>query len=168
MSRFFLMLERLQASAPGRWLAGRERDEQRLILALIGVVILTVLWLSVWKPVADWRAQEDNRYRNAQATLDWMRANEARARELARSGSQVGERSLIPLITRSAELQGITLTRLQPEATGAVSIVLQGQSFNDVVRWLHQLEENNGVTVARVAFDADTRAGLVNAQIRLQ
>jgi len=169
MSRLQTLRLQLRASGAGRWFLGREQSEQRIILALGSAVVLVVLWLGIWKPVSDWRDIEDNRYRSAQTTLDWMRANESRAREIARAGSaQAGERSLIPVITRSAEVQGLQLTRLQPEASGAVSVVLQGQSFNDVVRWLQQLEENNGVTVMRVAFDADTQPGLVNAQIRFQ
>jgi len=169
MSRFDALFERLRDSAAGRWLVGRERSEQRVIVGLAAATVLTVLWLGIWKPVSDWREVEANRFRNAQATLDWMRANEARARELAATRSaQGGERSLMPMITRSAEVQGVQLTRLQPEAGGSVSVVLQAQPFNEVVRWLYQLEQNNGVSVARVAFDADTNPGFVNAQIRLQ
>ena len=169
MSLYTLVFERLPASAPARWLASRERNEQWVILALAAISVVVVLWLGIWKPVSDWREVEHNRFRNAQAALDWMRANEAHARELAETGNaDGGGRSLIPLITRSAEVQGLQLTRLQPEASGAVSVVLQSQPFNQVVRWLHQLEQNNGITVARVAFDADTEAGFVSAQIRLQ
>jgi general secretion pathway protein M len=167
--RKFDLAERLRASAASRWLAGREPGEQRIILALGAAIVVTVAWLGVWKPVSDWREREDNRFRNAQATLDWMRANEARARELVRTrSSESGERSLMPLITRAAEVHGLQLTRLQPEAGGSVSVVLQAQPFNEVVRWLHQLEQNNGISVARVAFDADANPGYVNAQIRLR
>ena len=169
MTRFAGMTERLRGSSVARWLRGRERNEQRVILALGAATLLTVLWLGIWKPVSDWREVEHNRLLNAQTTLDWMRANEAQARERAATRSaESGERSLMPLITRSAEVQGLQLTRLQPEAGGTVNVVLQAQPFNEVIRWLHQLEQNNGITVARVAFDADANPGFVNAQIRLQ
>jgi len=169
MSRVDALLDRLRTSPPARWLATRERNEQTIIVALGAVTLVTVLWLGIWKPVSDWREVEHNRFGNAQSTLDWMRANEARAREFAQTGdAQAGGRSLIPLITRSAEVQGLTLTRLQPETNGSVSVVLQAQPFNEVLRWLHQLEQNNGVNVSRVAFDTDANPGYVNAQIRLQ
>jgi general secretion pathway protein M len=169
MSLYELIFEKLPTSGPARWLASRERNEQWVILALAATTVIVILWLGIWKPISDWREVEHNRFSNAQAALDWMRANEARARELARAGNaQGGERSLIPLITRSAELQNLQLTRLQPEANGAVSVVLQSQPFNEVVRWLHQLEQNNGIMVSRVSFDAQTEPGFVNAQIRLQ
>jgi type II secretory pathway component PulM len=74
---------------------------------------------------------------------------------------------LIPIITRSADALGLKLARLQPEAGGVVSVVIQGQPFNDVVRWLAALEENNGVQVDRASIDAGDLSGIVNAQIRL-
>jgi len=164
-----LIFTRIPASAPARWLAGRERNEQWVILGLAAVTCIVVLWLGIWKPINDWRDIEHNRYRNAQMTLDWMRANEARAREFSAAGKAGGgARQLIPVITRSAEVQNLQLTRLQPEDSGAVSVVLQSQPFNQVVKWLHQLEQNNSVTVARASFDAETEPGLVSAQIRLQ
>ncbi|MAT83175.1 MAG: hypothetical protein CMD39_02685 [Gammaproteobacteria bacterium] len=167
-----MMMERLQerfaGSGPGRWYYGREPGEQRIVAALAVLVALTVLWLAVWKPVSDWRSVAHNRYQNAQANLDWFRANESRARALASSGTATSDRSLVPVITRSAQAQGIQINRFQPESSGAVSVTIQAQPFNDLLRWLHQLQENNGVTVLRLAIDAHDRPGIVNAQIRLQ
>jgi len=133
-------------------------------------VALTVLWLGVWKPVSDWRATAHNRYQNAQAEFDWVRANESRARELAGAGGGrgTGPRPLLQIITRSAQTQGVQVNRLQPEGNGAIAVSIQGQPFNELLRWLHSLEENNGVAVLRLAVDADDGPGLVNAQIRLQ
>jgi general secretion pathway protein M len=161
--------QRFFASSVGRWYLAREHNEQRVIAALAILIALSVLWLGVWKPISDWRSVAHNQYQNAQLELDWVRANEARARALARSAAAAGsERSLMPIITRSAESQGIQVNRLQPEANGAVSVAIQGQPFNQVLRWLHQLEENNSVSVLRLAVDAEGQPGIVNAQIRLQ
>ncbi len=162
--------QRFQSSGVGRWYGGREPQEQRVILALVVLVAVALSWLAVWKPISDWRETANNRYENAQAQLDWMKANEERARAVARSakGKSGGGRSLMPIITRSAQAQGIQVNRLQPESNGVVSVSIQGQPFNDVLRWLHQLEENNGVSVLRLSVDAQDQPGIVNAQIRLQ
>ena len=169
MSILRTLTQRFQASGPGRWYRGREPNEQRVVLALTGAALITVLWLGIWKPVSDWRSVEHNRYQNAQSLLDWMHANEARAREAAGSGaSPGGNRSVLPVITRSAEAQGIRLNRLQPESNAVVSVVIQAQPFNDVLGWLHQLQESSGVTIQRLSIDAEGTSGLVNAQIRLR
>ena len=159
---------RFLASGPGRWYAGRESGEQRVIAALALALALTITWLGIWKPVSDWRATEHNRYQNAQAELDWLRANETRARAVAGSGAAGGgQRALLPVVTRTAEAQGIALNRFQPESSGAISVSVQAQPFNDLLRWLAQLEENNGVSVQRLTVDAEGRPGMVNAQVRL-
>jgi general secretion pathway protein M len=160
--------QRFLASVAGRWYAGREPSEQRIVLILGAVIAVTVLWLAVWKPVSDWRAVAHNRYQIAQADLDWLRANENRARAVSGSAGAAGPaRSLVRIIPLSAEAQGIKINRLQPESNDVLSVSLQGQPFNDVIRWIHQLEVNNGVTVQRLTVDAEGRPGLVNAQIRL-
>lgn len=167
------MIGRLQGrfatSSAGRWYAGREPNEQRVIAVLAGLVVLAVLWLAVWDPISEWRAESHNRYQNAQAQLDWIRANESRARAVAAEATGAsGRRSLLPVITRAAQAQGIRVNRLQPESGGVVSVSLQTQPFNEVLQWLRQLEENNGLTVLRLAADAQGQPGFVNAQVRLQ
>lgn len=169
--RWDALQRRFMATGAGRWYLGREPQEQRVILALTILVVVALLWVMVWKPVSDWRETSDNRYQNAQAQLDWMKANEERGRAVARASSgsaNTGGRSLLPIITRSAQAQGIQVNRLQPESNGVVSVSIQGQPFNDLLRWLHQLQENNGVDIVRVAVDAQDSPGIVNAQIRLQ
>ena len=74
----------------------------------------------------------------------------------------------MPIITRTADAQGLQLNRLQPETNGVVSVVLQAQPFNDIVSWVAQLNENNGVTVLRASVDSQGMPGYVNAQVRFQ
>jgi len=165
-----MTMAKIQQSAPGRWYASKDARDRRILQGLAAASMLTLLWLGVWKPVQDWKSVEQNRLGNAQGTVDWMRTNEARAREVAQSrqGSGEGARALLPLVTRSAEGAGLALTRVQPEDGGSVSIILQDQPFNEVVSWLHQIEQNNGVTIERGAFDATSSPGMINAQIRLR
>ena len=150
------------------WYRSKDVRDQRVIQGLLTVTLATAIWLGVWKPVSDWRDIQRNRLENARATLEWMQVNESRAREVAAAQANAqGDRALLPMITRSAAAAGLALTRVQPEADNAVSIMLQSQTFDAVVRWLNQLEQNNGIIVSRVAFDA-AGPGLVNAQLRLE
>jgi len=168
------MFEKLQhqfsASGIGRWFYGREAQERTIIAWLAAMIIMLLLWSVVWKPIDDWSELEDNRYRNAQSLLDWMQANEARARAVAKSQSSGGgsQRSLLPTITSSAASHGLTLNRLQPESNGAVSVVLQAQEFNAMVSWIDQLQRTNQVSIQRISVDAEGRSGYINAQLRLQ
>jgi len=159
----------LSQSAPIRWYEGREPGEKPIIVALTALVVISLLWLMIWKPLSEWRTFSENRYVNAQSVWDWMQANEADARQTARSGAGgATTRSLLPVITRAANSHGLRLNRLQPEADGAVSVVLQAQSFNAMLKWLDELEQQHKVSVQRVSLDAEGKPGLINAQLRLQ
>lgn len=168
MSRLDSIALRFRETGIYRWYLGREPRERPIIAGLAALVVLLVLWSLVWQPLREWRDREANRYQNAQGLWDFMQANEAAARGLSQSASgAAAERSLLPVITRSANVQGLRLNRLQPEADGAVSVVLQAQVFNSLLTWLNALQENNNVTVQRITIDAEGQPGIVNAQIRL-
>ncbi len=167
MNQLAVLGANLRRSALGRWFYGREQSEQKIILALAAVVGVLLLWAMVWKPVADWRAVEQNRHNNAQQLFDWLQTNKQAAQTSANSNQGQGRGPLIPIINRAAKAHNLRVNRLQPEANGVVSVILQAQSFNEIVAWINQLEENNGVVVERANFDEQDAPGYVNAQIRL-
>ncbi len=168
MSQLAALTTNLRRSGIGRWYFGREQSEQKIIAVLGGITLILLLWAFAWKPVADWRAVEQNRHNNAQQLLDWLQANRAAATQAAAgNNNQRGRGPLIPIINRAAKAHNLRVNRLQPESNGVVSVILQAQSFNEIVSWINQLEENNGVLVERANFDDQDAPGYVNAQIRL-
>ena len=136
--------------------------------ALAAATAIVFLWAGAWKPLSDWQSVQANRHGNAQALLDWLRANESRVRSAVEQGAAEPSRSILPVVTRAAEAQGLKVGRLQPESDGVVSVTLQGQSFNDLIAWIATLEHAEGIAVIRASIDAQEAAGMVNAQLRLQ
>ena len=165
---FDRMSTAFRQSGIGRAFYGREPNERKIIAALFLLVVVSLLWVTLWKPASDWRIVETNRQNNAQQLLDWVTRNESAARQAAQTAgaAKVG-RALMPVITKAADAHDLKLNRLQPEANGVISVVLQQQSFNKIVTWVAQLQENNGVVVQRASFDGVDAPGYVNAQIRL-
>ncbi|MEM6708763.1 MAG: type II secretion system protein GspM [Pseudomonadota bacterium] len=159
------MMDRLQQlfaqSSIGRWYAGRDPQEQRILLWLGLAVLVLTLWAGIWKPVMDWKQSAENTHRNAIANLDQLLANESiiRAQPQAKKGGPT-----IQSITQTAKGLGITVSRIQP-ADGGINLVLQNQPFNDVVGLINQLAENNGVAASRANMDATNEPGRINAQI---
>ncbi len=157
----------LRTSALGRWFTGREPNEQVIIAALIFLIIFSLGWLLAWKPVSDWHASATNRLSNARETLDYVKVNQSTARQSKRQTGAAGG-SLIPVLSRAANASGVQLSRLQPEDSGLLNVVLQGQPFDKVFEWMAQLERSNGVTIEQASFKSEERSGYVNAQIRFR
>ena len=162
------LTDRLRSSVVRRWYAAKEPRERLAFGALAVVAVLVLLWAGVWKPLADWRTAQTHRHGNAQGLIEWLRANESRIRSAVEQGTDEPSRSILPIITRAADARGLKVGRLQPESDGVVSVMLQGQPFNDVIAWVAALEDAEGITVIRASIDDQEAAGTVNAQLRLQ
>ena len=168
MNQIQALQNKLRQSGLGRWFYGREQNEQKIIVGIALLVVISLLWVSVWKPVSDWRVLAQNRQQNAQQLLDWLKANEQAAKQAsATNKASAGGRALIPVVTKAANAHELKLNRLQPESNGVISVILEQQSFNQIIGWVAQLDENNGVSVERASFDSQDAPGYVNAQIRL-
>ena len=163
------LTQQVQGTSAWRWYMAREPHERPVIAGVACTVLAALVWIAIWQPISDWRLLETSRYQNAISTWEWMQSNETNARARARQASATpgNERSLLPLVTREANSQGIRLNRLQPEADGAVSVVVQAQSFNAVLEWLDRLQKSHNIDVQRISVDAEGKPGLINAQIRL-
>ncbi|MEM1436294.1 MAG: type II secretion system protein M [Pseudomonadota bacterium] len=154
-----------QNSSPGRWYASRDAQEQRIVSVLAALVVLSVLWLGLWKPVSDWKATSENRYRVAVGNLDWLKENMS---QIPTNPQAEGGNASLRVITETARTRGLKLSRVQPDGEGGINVVLQDQPFNAVLGLIAQLGENNGVTATRAAIDGAGTPGQVNAQIRFQ
>ena len=152
-------------SSAGRWFYGREQQEQRIIAVLGLLILASLLWLGLWQPVMSWKATASNQHRNALANLEWFELNREQLEQRPDAG-RGGEASL-RTISQSARTLGLQVNRLQP-SDGGVSVVLQNQPFNDVVKFIHQLEERNGVVVERASLDVAESPGRVNANLVLR
>ena len=157
---------RFRTSALGNRYYGRERNERIIIAGMALLVVVSMAWTLIWQPVADWRLIEQNRYQNAQRLHDTIKSNDAKLKRSA-TATTSSRRSLIPVINKAANAHDLTLNRLQPESNGVISVVLQQQSFNQIISWISQLEENNDVSVEQANFDSQDSPGYVNANIRL-
>ena len=158
-----------RASTAAAWWRGKAVHERLVYGALAAAAAAAFLWLALWRPLADWQAQEAARLERAQELLEWVSANEARARAAGASGKGAAAEpsALIPTITQAAGAAGVSLSRLQPESGGGVSVLMQQQPFDRVIALVARLQERRGLIVERASMDAHRTPGFVDAQLRI-
>ncbi len=163
------ILESWYATSLYRNFAMRDANERQIILAVVGVVLAALVYLVLWQPVANWSSSAQEAHQREQTLHDWLLANESAARLTASesSGREASSEGLLTIVSRTAEKAQLKLTRFQPESNG-VSVVLQKQAFNDVLRWLSMLEKEEQVMVVQASVDADSLSGRVNARFSLR
>ena len=140
--------------------------EQRLAIvaaAALGAALAYALAATVLES----RQEAVERYTAKQADLEWMRRNEARAVRAAGDGaSAANAQSQLSNINAAAKDFGLSLRRLQPDATG-YTVQMEAAPFAKVIRWSHALEARHGIEIASVSIDV-VEPGIVNARFNVR
>ena len=149
------------------------RDQKALqVLALAFAV--TFVYLGVWRPIADFRAEAQAEMEASRDLLEWVRSKEPAARALASAGSEsgqagsLGDADLLKTVTDSADKSGMPLQRFEPSGDQAMRIWLEKVPFTDLTQWLAHLQSQYGITVDQASVDRGDEPGLVDARITLE
>ena len=152
----------------GQWYAVKSKSDRIVINAVAALLLFSIAILGVWQPIQINNSEQRSRYVNELTLTEWIAINKNKLKALSNSPlKQSDTSSAVARITNAANQNKVTLDRLQPESDGSVSISLQNQNFTKVLRWLVQLETQQGLTVLRLGIDKGSKTGEVSVQIRV-
>lgn len=148
-----------------------QRTQRERVLLVGGGVILLLLALyqGLWEPLV-------NAHESRREALDEARALAVRiesAAQLAQSSQGVANRriSILAAVDQSSRepTLGKAPTRVQPDGDGetSVKVWLDEVSFDNLLRWLGELQSRYAITVQSAEIEAGTAAGAVNVRLTL-
>ncbi len=142
--------QRLQLSPLGqRWQQLPPRD--RLALLGLGAFMAVVLiYLALWLPLQRDLQQSRAWYSQQRELHAYVLAHADQARQLA-GQQQIDAEALHGLVTRSAQERGLSIERVDSDATG-VQVNLAPAPFANLLAWLQQLQAE-GVRFADVSLE---------------
>jgi len=163
----------LRSTSTYQWYIAKSDRDRRVLKFLVATAGLLICYTGIWEPLSRYAAAQQVQANRAQNTADWLVTNRAALEVTASSTSKAGNGSsgaapTISQITNSAATFNLTLSRLQPESDGSVSVALEQQPFNSVAEWLVGIENEQGYTIDRASIDRTNAKGLVNAQLRIR
>ena len=155
------------------WFAGLEPRERQLIIGGGVVLLVMLLYLLVWEPIARKNETLKVNYQNSQQLIDWMEdaAEEAKALQLKiKAGGPTGKsskQSLLGVIDRTAKRNklGPSVKRVQPDGKTGARVWLEKAVFNDVIQWLEKLQRKEGIRLVTTVIEKQDEPGLVNARL---
>ena len=151
-----------------RWLERFSPREQLSLLLLGLAVIAWASWMMLWTPLRDARDEMAQRNDATAVVLQRVEAMVSEILALRADGGGAGQRgNLVALINRSTSAAGLAVSRLQPNSRGEVQVRFEAAVFDDLLAWLHRLENEEGVIVGEVAISRAGTPGRVNATVRL-
>jgi general secretion pathway protein M len=151
-----------------QWFQQFNQREQALLLAAAGFIVLYLLLIAVWRPVSGMRDEMLQRNESIAAALGRVQLMAAELKQLqGGGGGKRANRNLNQLINNSTASYSLRPSRIQPNSRGELQIRFEDASFENLLRWLNQLEQEEGLLLVDVSLTQGERGGLVNANIRI-
>lgn len=144
------------------------RDQAMLIVLVIALSLYGLIQV-VWRPLASANRnleQTNSVLRESVQTMTQLAAEYQQLQQAGARSSGSAQENLAQLLDRTVAAQQLQMGRFQPGSTGDVQIHFDNSSFDQISRWLNQLE-SEGVTVRDLAISPGANAGLVNVSVRL-
>lgn len=165
MNRLMTLLAPLQAAFSG--LAPRER---RLVVLGTAAVVLTLLFLLVWEPLAQNHRRQALALEEARALAN--RLEVIGAEVTARRGGRPSidrSSSLLSVVDRAARDGTLVVapSRLQPEGDREVRVWIDNLVFENLLQWIDVLANRHGVVVQTLDVERAGSPGRVNVRLTL-
>lgn len=144
--------------------------DQAMLALLGGVLLLYVIYMAGWRPLAQANAQLRLQLQAAEQSLENIGRLAAEFRLLQQRSEQSGNAArgnLAEVIDRSVKAQQLQMSRLQPGSSGDVQVRLDNVAVDRALRWLDQLENAEAVQVRDLSMTVGASTGLVNLSVRL-
>jgi type II secretory pathway component PulM len=150
------------------WFAQLSQRDQLSLLVLGLALGLYLLYSFAWQPLGNKRTLLEQQNSAVATSLQKVDAMVSEILRLRDSGAGAGtRRNLTSLINQSTSRRGLQVTRLQPNSRGEIQVRLEGAAFDEVLDWLHEMENQQGLLVMEAAITPAGMAGRVNATVRI-
>lgn len=151
-----------------QWYRQLPLREQILLAIVSAFVALYLLFVIAWQPLANSREKLHQRNRANQETLVEVKSLVATYLKASANGGAVKNISLPQLIDETIRAQQLSMTRFQPGSRGDASVRLENMPFDNVIRWLGELEIKHKLSIKDVSITPGKSTGLVNVSARIQ
>ena len=150
------------------WFSRYNQREQLSLLLLAVAVACYLLFFVVWSPITSMREEMVARNESASEVLQRVDAMVSEVIRLRSSGEgTTRKRNLTSLINQSTSRLDLPVSRLQPNSRGEIQVRLENAAFEDIIRWLYDMEYNEGLMVREVSITQSGVVGRVNASVRI-
>jgi general secretion pathway protein M len=150
------------------WFAGLNQREQLSLVALGFALGFYFLYMLAWAPLAEHRNRLTLQNQSTAESLQRVDAMVSEITRLRAGGvASTAQRNLTALVNQSTNRYSLQVSRLQPNSRGDIQVRLENAVFDDLVAWLDEIENREGLLVTEVAITRTGSSGRVNASIRI-
>ncbi|MDX1810621.1 MAG: type II secretion system protein M [Gammaproteobacteria bacterium] len=151
------------------------KPRERMLVSVGGVFVgAMMLYLLLLEPLTDKAEQLESRVASQQKEVQWLKqaATEVAALKKTQPGNAGNARrgqSLLVLVDSTAKQNKLadSMKRVEPDGTQRVRVWLENVAFDEVTKWMGELELRYQIQVESAVLDKTETTGLVNARLVL-
>lgn len=149
-----------------QWFNTLEQREQRLVIALGAVFVITIVYFMLLKPLQERMVKAERDVQRNQQLLSWVETNAAKIMQLRAQGGVTasGNGSIEQRVNQSARRFNLTVNRLQPQ-NSKMQVMIDKAPFNTILQWVQALQLEQGLAVEIADFREDSQTGFVKTRI---
>ena len=132
------------------WFLARSRREQRLLAVMVALLLVTIVWFGIVRPVGDGLESSRERYADAVQRLGETQAQARAVAAIRRSAGSAAAGPLDAAVRNSADQAGFTLASLNGLGPDRVDIAITSARPAALVAWVARLEAQ-GILVEQLA-----------------
>jgi general secretion pathway protein M len=157
------------------WFNQLEARERKIVIA--GGILLVVLgvYALMWTPFVSGLENLRKSTVEKQELLVWMQDAAQEVKTLrAQNPKQINqggaEQSILGVIDRTAKQSklGSAVKRVKPEGSTKAHVWLEDAVFNDVIRWLENMDNRQNIKIVSSMVDKQDSPGVVNIRLVLE
>lgn len=122
------------------WFAARSIREQRLLLVMAALAMLTIVWAGIVRPIGDGLSSARERHASAVLRLGETRARVDALRDVQRARAVPLTGSLADAVRAEAAQAGFALASLDEQGGDRVRVSIQSARPGALTAWLARLE----------------------------
>jgi general secretion pathway protein M len=151
------------------WLAQLEPRERLFVLGGAVALLVMFLYAGVWDPLARAHRSREQSLDGARSIASKLEIAGAALQGARRGGGTNTQVSLISAIAQTSKspVLGKEPTRTQPDGDKSVALWIDDVPFDNLMRWLNDLEQRFGIVPIAADVQRQSGAGLVNAHLTL-
>ena len=138
------------------WWRTRTSREQRLLLAMLGLLGLVLLWLLLLRPLNDSLSQARERHGAAVLALAEARGRAAAITTLQQRPATSLGAPLETILNQSATEAGFTPARVQRDGANVAIMAFENVRPQAFFAWVRRMESDRGLSVERLSATTNT------------
>ncbi|MDP9139203.1 MAG: type II secretion system protein M [Pseudomonadota bacterium] len=151
------------------WLRALAPRERVMVLLCAAIVMLTLVYVAGWKPLVDAHHRREAALERARGIATRIEQAAAQIKAAGPTRAIDSSTSLLAAVdqtSRSATL-GKAPARVQPEGEKEVKVWIDDVPFDNLLRWLQELEQKYGISTSSAEIERSSAPGVVNVRVTL-